>query len=160
PPRVIFSELIVELPDGVSFFTSRAIDCVPGASEAGARRLKIFSGAAEPGIAVSPNTSAAIRPTIKTVRVLLPGLLLRAGRGGPARRAATVGRSGDDRQSHRVRRTYVFRSGPGVPARFGAWVDSAPRGGRPMDASEKLRPFVPRLIYDWVRTTPDEPARE
>ncbi|HTG46532.1 MAG TPA: adenylate/guanylate cyclase domain-containing protein, partial [Actinomycetota bacterium] len=29
-----------------------------------------------------------------------------------------------------------------------------------MDASEQLRPFVPRLIYDWVRTTPDEPARQ
>src|SRR4029077_4518276 len=29
-----------------------------------------------------------------------------------------------------------------------------------MDASEQLRPFVPRLIYDWVRRTPDEPGRE
>ena len=29
-----------------------------------------------------------------------------------------------------------------------------------MDPSEQLRPFVPRLIYDWVRRSPDRPALE
>ena len=29
-----------------------------------------------------------------------------------------------------------------------------------MDASEQLGPFVPRLIYDWVRRSPDQPVLE